>query len=50
MGVRLDMKLTFDSISQMTENEAREFLENLRWPDSPVCPKCGHDKAYEIKG
>ena len=23
------------------ENKAREFLENSRWPDGPVCPFCG---------
>lgn len=44
------MKLSFDSISQMTENEAREFLESLRWPNGPVCPHCGHDVAHKIVG
>jgi transposase-like protein len=23
------------------EDKAREYLENMRWPDGPVCPKCG---------
>src|ERR1700722_11387443 len=23
------------------EDEAREFIEKLRWPDGPVCPHCG---------
>ena len=45
-----DMKLNFDTISQMTDREAREFLENLRWPNGPICPHCGHDKAHSIKG
>ncbi|MCW5878658.1 MAG: IS1595 family transposase [Anaerolineales bacterium] len=34
----------------MTENEAREFLENLRWPNGPVCPHCGHDVAHKLSG
>lgn len=25
-------------------DKAREHLENLRWPDGPVCPHCGVDK------
>jgi transposase-like protein len=32
---------------------AREYLENLRWPDGkPVCPHCGQSerKCYPIKG
>src|SRR5688572_30506238 len=23
------------------EDAAREFLEEVRWPDGPICPKCG---------
>ena len=25
----------------VNEDAAREYLENLRWPDGPVCPGCG---------
>jgi transposase-like protein len=32
----------------MTEDEAREFLEELRWGDKPVCPHCGHDVAHKL--
>jgi transposase-like protein len=28
------------------ENAAYLFLEGLRWPDDPICPHCGNDKAY----
>jgi len=32
------------------EDKAREFLEKLRWPDGPVCPKCGEvDNAYRLE-
>ncbi len=30
--------------------KAREYLEKLRWPDGPVCPKCGEvNNAYRLK-
>src|SRR3972149_3083207 len=35
--------------SDMNEDEAREFLENLRWPDGAVCPHCGSDKSYKLE-
>ena len=29
---------------------AREHLENLRWPDGPVCPHCGnYGKVWKVK-
>jgi hypothetical protein len=28
------------------EISAYKFLEDLRWPTGPICPHCGHDKAY----
>ena len=33
----------------MTEDEAREFLENLRWPSGAICPHCGSDKSYKLE-
>lgn len=31
------------------EDKAREYLEAMRWPDGPVCPKCGLEgEAYRI--
>jgi transposase-like protein len=33
----------------MTEDQAREVLESIRWPNGIVCPKCGSDKgAYKL--
>jgi hypothetical protein len=29
-----------------TETDAYLFMEELRWPDGPRCPHCGHGKAY----
>lgn len=32
-------------------NKAREYLENLRWPNGPVCPHCGSiNEHYQLKG
>lgn len=28
-------------LTEMTEAEARQYLERLRWPDGPICPKKG---------
>lgn len=30
------------------EDEARAFLESKRWPNGPVCPRCGSTKAYAL--
>src|SRR5437016_4912265 len=31
------------------EDNARRFLEGLRWPKGPVCPHCGSVGAYSLK-
>lgn len=32
------------------DRKARRYLERLRWPDGPLCPRCGSiDHAYEIR-
>jgi transposase-like protein len=32
------------------EDAAREFIEKLRWPDGPACPKCGEiNNAYKLE-
>ena len=28
-------------LASMTELEAREWFEKIRWPDGPVCSHCG---------
>ena len=32
-------------IGRLTDGEAREYLERLRWPNGPVCPHCGSQDA-----
>lgn len=38
-------------LSKLKEDEAREHLEGIRWPDGPVCPHCGEcDNAAKLEG
>jgi transposase-like protein len=34
----------------MSEAQAREHLENLRWPDGPCCIECGSVNVYKLNG
>lgn len=40
--------LSFTELAKLNEDEARELLEELRWPSGPVCPHCGFDEAYVL--
>jgi transposase-like protein len=35
---------------QLTEDQAREYLENIRWPNGPKCPHCGAQNATRLRG
>lgn len=37
-------------VSKFTEDQAREYLERIRWPNGPVCPFCEHTKTMRLKG
>ena len=45
------MRLTLKEIRKRveTEGDAYALLEELRWPNGPVCPHCGNEKAYFLK-
>jgi transposase-like protein len=32
------------------EDKARAFLENLVWPNGPICPHCGCTEVYKLTG
>lgn len=32
-----------------TEEACRQHLFQMRWPEGFLCPKCGHERYYEIK-
>jgi transposase-like protein len=42
------VKLTLRNIADQIhdEHDAYLLLEELRWKGTPICPHCGHDKAY----
>ncbi len=35
---------------QLTEDQAREYLEQIRWPSGPGCPRCGDTSVYLMQG
>lgn len=37
-------------IADLTEDQARTYLESLLWPFGPVCPHCGSADAYKMQG
>ena len=44
------MSLTLTDVSKLTEDEARETFERIRWPHGPVCPHCGSLEATKLEG
>ncbi len=45
------MSMTLHQAAKLTEDEARAYLESIRWPDDPVCPHCGcYGRAYKLNG
>jgi transposase-like protein len=36
------------SFSEAKNDEARELLEKLRWPDGVACPRCGSTDVYKL--
>lgn len=42
---------TLVEISRLTEEEARDYFERVRWPNGPVCPHCsGADCSTKLGG
>ena len=41
--------LNLKSILAWSEEESRSFLELMRWPNGPVCPKCGNRGGWKIQ-
>ncbi len=42
--------MDLSEVTKLTEAEAREFLEEVRWHGTPTCPHCGRTEAYQLKG
>lgn len=41
---------TLIQAASLTEDDARELLESIRWPDGAVCPHCGEFERVKIMG
>ena len=42
-------KLTFQAVLRWDEEQCRDFLASMRWPDGVRCPKCGStEEPYKI--
>jgi transposase-like protein len=37
-------------VASMTEDQARDYLESLRWPNGPVCPHCESQDCTRLNG
>ena len=44
------MSLTLTDVSKLTEDQARDTFERIRWPNGPVCPHCGSVEATKLEG
>ena len=44
-------KITITKLAQRITDDvsAYVYMESLRWPNGPVCPHCGNEKAYYLK-
>lgn len=40
--------ITFKQLKALTEDEARELLEAIRWNGKPVCPHCENAEVYKL--
>lgn len=42
--------MTILELARLTENEARDYMEKLRWPNGPVCPHCQGADCTRLEG
>ncbi len=42
--------MNLNEVSKFTEEQAREYIEKILWPNDPVCPHCLHKGAWPING
>ncbi|MBN1307207.1 MAG: IS1595 family transposase [Chitinispirillaceae bacterium] len=40
--------MEFKTIIKLTEEQAREYLEQIRWPQGAVCPHCGDKQVIKL--
>lgn len=37
-------------VTKLNEEQAREYLEGIRWPSGPFCPRCGCMEVTKLQG
>jgi transposase-like protein len=42
--------MTLMQLGKLTDEQARQYLENLLWPNGPVCPHCKSDDCTRLHG
>jgi len=42
--------LTLSQIGAMTNEDARSYLESIRWPEGPTCPHCLSEEVTRLEG
>lgn len=42
--------MNLSEVTKLTEEEARDYLEKIRWPTGPVCPHCGAMDVVKLAG
>jgi transposase-like protein len=42
--------MNLSEISKLSEEQARDYFERIRWPNGPVCPHCGSVIATKLQG
>ena len=40
--------LSFPQLANLTEDQAREHLESIRWVNGIICPHCKKEGAYKL--
>src|SRR5271157_438946 len=40
--------ITFKQLRNLTEDQARDILESIRWSNGAVCPHCNSTEAYKL--
>lgn len=42
--------MNLSDISRLTEDQAREYFEQIRWPNGRICPHCGSVESKRLEG
>jgi transposase-like protein len=42
--------MNLSEISSLSEDQARGYFEQIRWPNGPVCPHCGSVESTKLQG